>query len=134
VNILEIEEAFNQSHSKEDSFRALVKISKTLHKIETDQKTSENAVTGCESQAWLVAKQDVNTALWHFKADSDAKLIRGFLAIILAHTEGLTSEEIQKLDLISSLDKLNLGAYLTSSRNNGIRAIISKIQQLTLIR
>jgi len=133
VNRQEIKSQFNQCHSKEESFRTLVKISKTLNRLDTDLKTESNAVTGCESQVWLVAQQDTESALWQFHADSDAKLIRGFLAIILAHVDGLNSQEIQKVNLIEILEGLNLSAYLTSSRNNGIRAIISQIQQLTTI-
>jgi len=133
VNLQEIKIQFNQCHSKEESFRALVKISKTLNKLDTDLKIDKNAVTGCESQVWLIAKEDSETGLWQFNADSDAKLIRGFLAIIFAHVDGLNSQEIQQVNLIESLENLNLSAYLTSSRNNGIRAIISKIQQLTNI-
>jgi len=133
VNRQEIKSQFNQCHSKEESFRALVKISKTLNKLDTDLKIDSNAVTGCESQVWLVAHKDAKSALWQFHADSDAKLIRGFLAIILAYVDGLNSQEIQQVNLIEILEGLNLSAYLTSSRNNGIRAIISKIQQLTNI-
>ena len=131
MNIQEIKNQFNQCHSKEESFRALVKISKELNKLDTDRKIESNAVTGCESQVWLVAKQDEKTALWLFQADSDAKLIRGFLAIILAHVDNLNSQQIQQLDLIKELEQFNLAAYLTSSRNNGIHAIINKIQALT---
>ena len=127
----EIKTLFSTCQSKEESFRALVKISKTLDRLDTDFKTDENAVTGCESQVWLSAEEDKETALWHFQADSDAKLIRGFLAIILAHVEGLNSQEIQQLDILSALSRLKLEAYLTSSRNNGILAIITRIKAIT---
>lgn len=131
MKIQEIETLFSQSLSKEESFRALVKVSKTLNKLDTELKTEANSVTGCESQVWLIGEVDLKTGLWHFQADSDAKLIRGFLAIILAYVERLNSAQIQKVDLLSQLDHLNLDAYLTSSRNNGIRAIITKIKDLT---
>lgn len=127
----EIKTLFSTCQSKEESFRALVKISKTLDRLDTDFKTDENAVTGCESQVWLRAEEDKESGLWYFKADSDAKLIRGFLAIILAHVEGLNSQEIQQLDILSSLSELKLEAYLTSSRNNGILAIITNIKAVT---
>ena len=130
LNTNEIKDTFNQCKSKEESFRALVKISKTLSRLDTDFKIEVNAVTGCESQVWLLAQEDKETGLWHFQADSDAKLIRGFLAIILAYVEGLNSDQIQKLDLLSQLNNLNLEAYLTSSRNNGILAIITRIKEL----
>ena len=131
MNTNEIKDTFSQCQSKEESFRALVKISKTLIRLDTDLKTNENAVTGCESQVWLTAVKEKETGLWHFQADSDAKLIRGFLAIILAYIEGLNSEQIQQVDLFSKLHNLNLETYLTSSRNNGILAIITRIKELT---
>ena len=132
MNIEDINNSFNQCQSKEESFRALVKISKTLTRLDTDFKIEINAVTGCESQVWLLAQEDKETGLWHFQADSDAKLIRGFLAIILAYVEGLNSDQIQQLDLLSQLTELNLEAYLTSSRNNGILSIIDKINTLVI--
>ena len=131
MNIEDINNSFSQCQSKEESFRALVKISKTLMRLDTDFKIEINAVTGCESQVWLLAQEDKETGLWHFQADSDAKLIRGFLAIILAYVEGLNSDQIQQIDLFSKLNRLNLEAYLTSSRNNGILAIITRIKALT---
>ena len=127
----EIKNTFRQCQSKEESFRALVKISKTLVRLDTNLKSNSNAVTGCESQVWLTAEKDEETGLWRFQADSDAKLIRGFLAILLAYVEELNSEQIQQLDLLSQLNDLNLEAYLTSSRNNGILAIITRIKELT---
>lgn len=130
MNIEDIKNSFNQCQSKEESFRALVKISKTLTRLDTDFKIEINAVTGCESQVWLLAEKNQETGFWHFQADSDAKLIRGFLAIILAYVEGLNSDQIQQLDLLSQLNDLNLEAYLTSSRNNGILAIITRIKEL----
>ena len=126
----EIKNTFRQCRSKEESFRALVKISKTLVRLDTNLKSNSNAVTGCESQVWLTAEKDKETGLWRFQADSDAKLIRGFLAILLAYVEELNSEQIQQLDLLSQLNDLNLEAYLTSSRNNGILAIITRIKEL----
>ena len=132
MKIQDINTLFQQCQSKEESFRALVKISKTLARLDTDKKIATNAVTGCESQVWLTAEKAQETGLWRFQADSDAKLIRGFLAIILAYVEGLSSQEIQQLNIQAQLSTLKLDAYLTSSRNNGILAIITRIKTLTL--
>ncbi|MBU2022205.1 MAG: SufE family protein, partial [Gammaproteobacteria bacterium] len=74
---------------------------------------------------WLI--MEGNDGLRHFKADSDAKLMRGVLVAILSLVEGKTLADIQQMDLKAELAELNLSSYLTSSRTNGVLAILNKI-------
>ncbi|MBU2414298.1 MAG: SufE family protein, partial [Gammaproteobacteria bacterium] len=85
----------------------------------------DNKVKGCESAVWLI--MEGNDGLRHFKADSDAKLMRGVLVAILSLVEGKTLADIQQMDLKAELAELNLSSYLTSSRTNGVLAILNKI-------
>lgn len=112
--------------SKEDTFKTLVTLSKTLPRLSAEEKIEDNKVKGCESAVWLIIEE--KHGLRHFKADSDAKLMRGVLVAILSLVEGKTLADIQQIDLKAELAELNLSSYLTSSRTNGVLAILEKIQ------
>ena len=112
--------------SKEDTFKTLVTLSKTLPRLTAEDKTEENKIKGCESAVWLIIEE--SHGIRHFEADSDAKLMRGVLVAILSLVEGKALTDIQQMDLKTELAELNLSSYLTSSRANGVLAILEKIQ------
>lgn len=111
--------------SKEDTFKTLVTLSKTRPRLTAEEKTEDNKIKGCESAVWLIIEE--KKGLRHFKADSDAKLMRGVLVAILSLVEGKTLADIQQIDLKAELAELNLSSYLTSSRTNGVLATLDKI-------
>lgn len=113
--------------SKEETFKALVALSKTLPRLSTEEKIEENKIKGCESAVWLIMEENNGTR--HFKADSDAKLMRGVLVAILSLVEGKNQTDILQMDLKAELAELNLSSYLTSSRTNGVLAILDKINK-----
>lgn len=123
---LTIKEQLQACRSKEETFKALVALSKTLPRLSAEEKTEQHKVKGCESAVWLIIEEANGTR--HFKADSDAKLMRGVLVAILSMVEGKTFEEIQPMDLKTELSELNLSSYLTSSRTNGVLGILDSIQ------
>jgi len=112
--------------SKEETFKALVTLSKTLPRLSPEEKIEANKVKGCESAVWLIIEESNGSR--HFKADSDAKLMRGVLIAVLSLVEGKTLADIQAMDLNAELVELNLSSYLTSSRTNGVLAILSQLQ------
>lgn len=120
-----IKEQLQACRSKEETFKALVTLSKTLTRLTAEEKTEDNKVKGCESAVWLIIEE--KDGLRHFKADSDAKLMRGVLVAILSLVEGKTLTAIQQIDLKAELEELNLSSYLTSSRTNGVLAILDKV-------
>jgi cysteine desulfuration protein SufE len=124
---LTIKEQLQACRSKEETFKTLVTLSKILPRLSSEEKTDENKVKGCESAVWLIVEE--SNGIRHFNADSDAKLMRGVLVAILSLVEGKSVENIQKINLKSELAALNLTSYLTSSRTNGVLAILSQLQQ-----
>jgi cysteine desulfuration protein SufE len=122
---LTIKEQLQACRSKEETFKTLVTLSKTLPRLSSEEKTEENKVKGCESAVWLIVEE--SNGIRHFNADSDAKLMRGVLVAILSLVEGKTAKDIQQMNLKSELAELNLTSYLTSSRTNGVLAILEKI-------
>jgi cysteine desulfuration protein SufE len=123
---LTIKEQLQACRSKEETFKTLVTLSKILPRLSSEEKTEENKVKGCESAVWLIVEE--SKGIRHLNADSYAKLKRGVLVAILSLVEGKSVENIQKINLKSELAALNLTSYLTSSRTNGVLAILDKIQ------
>ena len=122
---LAIKEQLQACRSKEETFKTLVTLSKRLPRLSAEEKIEEHKVKGCESAVWLITEETNN--IRHFKADSDAKLMRGVLVAVLSLVEGKTIAEIQAIELTNKLVELNLSSYLTSSRTNGVLAILKKI-------
>ncbi|TPE55384.1 SufE family protein [Maribrevibacterium harenarium] len=112
--------------SKEATFKELVNLSKQLARLSESDKTEDNKVKGCESAVWLIEHQE--NGVCTFQADSDAKLMRGVLMVILSLVNGYSKAELQRRDLVAELGEFNLSSYLTSSRTNGILTILKQVQ------
>lgn len=113
--------------SKEATFKELVTLSKQLERLNDADKTEDNKVKGCESAVWLMEQQQDGRC--YFRADSDAKLMRGVLTVILSLVNGHSKDDLQARNLVHELSECNLASYLTSSRTNGILGILKTIQE-----
>ena len=110
-------------------YRELMLLGKQLPKLADKFKSDDNRVQGCESQTWLTYKKDSN-GIYHFLADSDARVIRGLIALVLAAFNHKSAEEINAFDINNYFDQLDLQRHLSPSRGNGLRAIVEKIRQI----
>lgn len=108
--------------------REIMLLGKNYARISKELLTDNNLVQGCESKAWLAHEK--NNAVYTFKADSDAKVIRGLLAIILAAYNYKTAKEIHSFDMDTYFIKLGLIQHLSPSRANGLVAIVEKIKTI----
>ena len=121
-------ETFNGSLSWEQRARLLMQWGDRLPPISDEEKTDERLVDGCESKVWLVG--DVIDGHWQFRAASDARLIRGLVALLLARVNGLSSQALQEVDLVEWFTQLGLTRQLSPSRSNGLNAVLQKMRQL----
>lgn len=110
-------------------YRELMLLGKQLPKLADKFRSDDNRVQGCESQTWLTYKKDGN-GIYHFLADSDARVIRGLIALVLAAFNHKSAEEINAFDINNYFDQLDLQRHLSPSRGNGLRAIVEKIRQI----
>lgn len=121
-------ESFEQAHGWEQRARLLMQWGDRLAPLSEAQKTDSNRVHGCESLVWLVAEQVQGQ--WHFKASSDARLLRGLLALLLVRVQGLNSAELAELDLREWFTLLGLERQLSPSRSNGLHAVLLRMAEL----
>jgi len=109
--------------------REIMLLSKKLTRLEKAARNDESLIRGCESLAWLVATSD-KQGIFTFQADSDAKVIRGLLVIVLAAFNGKNAEQIQQFDIDGYFEALGLIRQLSPSRSNGLLAIVEKIKNI----
>ena len=121
-------DSFNAAAGWEQRARLLMQWGERLTPLSDEDKSEANRVHGCESQVWLVAHQEAGC--WRFAAGSDARLIRGLLALLLVRVEGLSSAELRQLDLPGWFEQLGLGRQLSPSRSNGLNAVLQRMAQL----
>ncbi len=112
----------------EDRSRQVIQWGKKLPQMPDELKSDLVTVAGCESQVWLVSEQV--DGVWYFCADSDARIVRGLIALVMAAFDGKSQQAIQQFDVDDYFDKLGLIAHLSPSRGNGLKAIIEQIQQV----
>ncbi|MFZ5957297.1 SufE family protein [Pseudomonas knackmussii] len=124
-------EAFTGQASWEQRARLLMQWGDKLEPLGEEERSEANRVQGCESQVWLVAEQ--REGAWHFRATSDARLLRGLLALLLVRVQGLSGEELAQLDLSQWFSDLGLGRQLSPSRSNGLNAVLKRMQELVRV-
>lgn len=114
----------------EDRYRQVIQWGKKLPVMPDELKSERVTVSGCESKVWLVSHQ-CEDGTWSFCADSDARIVRGLIALVLAAYNGKKSQQIQLFDINEYFDNIGLIAHLSPSRGNGLKAIVEQIRLLS---
>jgi len=122
---------FTNTKGWDSRHREIMMLGKKLPRMEKEQRNERTIISGCESLAWLKVEQ-LSEGQYLFVADSDAKIIRGLLVIVLAAFNNKTAQQIQKFDITGYFTELGLIQHLSPSRGNGLLAIVDKIKLLTL--
>lgn len=112
----------------EERYRYLIDLGKELPEMPADKQTDEHVIRGCQSKVWL-HHQFQDGKLW-FEADSDAFIVKGLLALVLAAYNGKSAEEILRFDIDAYFDSLDLMSHLTPTRGNGLRSMVDRIQEI----
>ncbi|MFW6094019.1 MAG: SufE family protein [Pseudomonadota bacterium] len=129
ADLNEIRESFEFFDSWEDKYRFVIDLGKSLPDMDPAAKTEENLVRGCQSQVWLEAGVDPATGRMHFELDSDAHIVRGLIAIVLAAYQDRTPAQVLEFDIEGLFDELDLLRHLSATRGNGLRAMIDSIRR-----
>ena len=120
---------FSAIKSWDSRHRQIMLLGKQLDRLDKSARNDKTLISGCESLAWLVVEKS-GQDIFHFQADSDAKIIRGLLVIVLAAFNYKTAVQIQAFDIETYFKSLGLMQHLSPSRGNGILAIVDKIKKI----
>ena len=110
--------------SVDDRYRYIIEMGRALPALGETQRQEKFLVQGCMSQAWLVP--ELKNGLVYFYADSDAAIVKGIMAILIAVYGGNTPSE----NLALSPEFLREGGiteHLSMNRRNGLSSVVKQI-------
>jgi cysteine desulfuration protein SufE len=110
----------------------VIDLGKAMPPLEDALRVPATKVEGCASQVWLVPEVEGagrETRL-HFRGDSDAMIVRGLIAILVALYSGLSPRAALAVDALAELGRLDLEEHLSSQRSNGLRSMVQRIRQI----
>ena len=110
----------------EDRYRYIIELGQALPPLAEGEKTSATKVQGCVSQVWLVTERDGDRL--SYRGESDAAIVRGLAAILIALYSGRPAKEIAGIDAIEVFDQLGLREHLSTQRSNGLVAMVNRIR------
>ncbi|HKI74587.1 MAG TPA: SufE family protein [Pseudomonadales bacterium] len=113
--------------SWEDRYKYIIDLGKELPAMDASKKDEEHLVRGCQSQVWIDTRRDDGKL--YFDVDSDAFIVKGLLGVVLAAYNGKSAEEILAFDIDSYFGQLDLINHLSSTRGNGLRAMVKRIRE-----
>ncbi len=127
-----IAEEFAFLDSPRDRLEYLLELGRDLPPLEEEAKREENRVRGCQSNVWMVADFDPATRRLVIRADSDALIVRGLVALLLRLYSGRTPEEILAHPP-EVFERIGLGRLLTPGRQNGLWSMVERIREIARI-
>jgi cysteine desulfuration protein SufE len=109
----------------EGKYEHLIDLGKSLPIIEEKDRTDENIIKGCQSRVWL--SSEIKDDRVYFKADSDAIITKGMVALIIRVFNGQKPKDIidAKLEFIN---KIGLTEHLSPTRANGLVSMINRMK------
>lgn len=131
TTIDEIVENFTLLDEWDDRYRYVIELGRALPPMAESAHTDANKVQGCASQVWLLSHVEPDGPggpVLRFEGDSDAHIVRGLVAILLALYAGKGAREILATDALALFDRIGLRENLTPQRSNGLRSMVERIR------
>ena len=107
-------------------YEYLIEMGSKLPALTEEFKTDLYRIRGCQSQVWL--KPDLVDGRIHFRADSDAMITKGLVALLVRVLEGQTPTAVANARM-DFLDEIGMQEHLSSTRKNGLAAMIHRIKE-----
>ena len=93
----EIAEDFVFLDDWEDRYRFLIELGRLLGEFPEAERTAQNKVQGCASQVWIATRRGKDGAgnpTVIFRGDSDALIVRGLIALLIALLSGRPARDV----------------------------------------
>ena len=127
----EIIEEFSVFDDWMDKYQLLIDIGQEQEPLDEQYKTEQNLIDGCQSRVWLQADYENETGVIEFRAESDALIVKGIVALLIRVLSGHTPEEILGADLYF-IDRIGLKEHLSPTRSNGLLAMVKQMRMYAL--
>ncbi|HCE47801.1 MAG TPA: Fe-S metabolism protein SufE [Prevotellaceae bacterium] len=125
----EIVEEFSELDDWMDRYQVLIDLGNEQKPLPESDKTESNLIPGCQSRLWLVC--DENDGKLFFRAESDAIIVKGIVALLIKVLSGHTPDDILNADLYF-IDKIGLREHLSPTRSNGLLSMLKQMRMYAL--
>lgn len=112
-----------------DRYQLLIDMGSEQEPLDEQYKTEQNLIDGCQSRVWLQA--DLIDGMVHFRAESDALIVKGIIALLVRVLSDHTPQEILDADLYF-IDRIGLREHLSPTRSNGLGAMLKQMKMYAL--
>jgi len=107
-----------------DFYEYLIAQGDALPVADGELRTDKHAIPGCQVSVWIMAQ--VVDGRIRLRGDSDARINRGMVALLLRVLDDRPPAEVLAADLFF-LDRTRLRTYLSPARANGLAALVKRI-------
>ena len=112
-----------------ERYEYMIELGKSLPLIDDSYKTDENLIKGCQSKVWVHASLEEDKVV--FKADSDAIITKGIIAILIRVFSNQSPQAIIEADT-SFIDEIGLKEHLSPTRANGLVSMIKQLKMYAI--
>ncbi len=112
----------------EERYSYIIDLGKSLPAFPESEKNEHNLVHGCQSQVWLSHLYDEDSGIMYVLLESDAIIVKGLAAIVLAALNAKTPEDIITEDVEALFTKMDLMRHISPTRGNGLRSMLERIK------
>jgi len=110
-----------------EKYQYIIDLGKELEQLDESDKIEANKLQGCQSQVWII--HEVKDDKIIFKAESDAAIVSGLVALVLSIFSGKTAKEIIETKP-TFITEIGLDKHLSGTRSNGLASLLAKIQEI----
>lgn len=111
----------------EARYEHIIDLGKSNPDLLPEERTEATRVRGCASQVWLVTRLEKDGTL-SIRAESDAVLVSGLIAILVRLFSGQAPEEIEAFDAKALFRDIGVSDTLTAQRSNGLASMLARIK------
>ncbi|BCQ36300.1 hypothetical protein ERHA54_38920 [Erwinia rhapontici] len=119
---------FSHFRQWEERYRQLILLGKQLPALPDELRSADIELTGCENRVWL-GHQLMADGRLHFFGESEGRIVRGLLAVLLTAVEGKTATQLQQDDPLALFEQLALKEQLSASRSAGLQAMADAVMR-----
>ena len=125
----EIIDEFSETDDWMDRYQLLIDLGNEQEPLDEKYKTEQNLIEGCQSRVWLQADEVGGKVI--FKAESDALIVKGIIALLIKVVSGHTPDEILNSELYF-IDRIGLKDHLSPTRSNGLLSMVKQMRMYAL--
>lgn len=128
--ITQVKGRFQVFEDWEERYKELIQMGKELAAYPEEQRQEKFKIKGCQSQVWLYPS--FTEGRLRLSADSDALLVKGIIAVLVAVYDGATPDEVLA-DKGDFLKEIGITEHLSMNRSNGLASMLKQIHMYAAV-